>query len=271
MSRRRQFPLILFLLVFCGGAESQTFERVLLPLYVPHPLIGAYGSRWVTEFAAWNVGQRPATIFQSACVHDCSCVVGPGCVPGRDTPPGEKFVGPIEPNDSFGIIPAVFLYVPHDTSTDVSMQLRARELSREDHAGVEIPVVRDDDLFEGMLWLVDVPSRPDFRHHLRVYFVSSPHGSGQVRLRVFRDDTPEMIGEHVLTALPPLFEGQVPPAEDLNASAPGYASWAVPESMKTGASRLRLSIEPLTAGLRFWAMVSITHDSSQHVTLVTPQ
>ena len=34
---------------------------------------------------------------------------------------------------------------------------------------------------------------------------------------------------------------------------------------------LRIEVEPLTAGTRYWAFVSITNNSTQRVTLVTPQ
>jgi len=34
---------------------------------------------------------------------------------------------------------------------------------------------------------------------------------------------------------------------------------------------LRLEIEPLTAGLRYWAFVSTTNNATQQVTLITPQ
>jgi hypothetical protein len=35
--------------------------------------------------------------------------------------------------------------------------------------------------------------------------------------------------------------------------------------------RLRIRIEPLTPGMRYWAFVTITDNMTQHVTVVSPQ
>lgn len=53
---------------------------------------------------------------------------------------------------------------------------------------------------------------------------------------------------------------------------PGYAQILGLSAMLTGTSgsQLRLLIEPLTAGSRYWAFVAVTNNSTQQVTTVSP-
>ena len=250
-------------LLFTTVGPATEYERVLVPLHLPRPQDGALDTRWRTELTVRNMGEVPATIFQSACVYDCSCVPIT-CKGGEPTAPRASFEGPLA-SDEPGI-PAVLLHLERETSDEVAMSLRLRELTRIDHAGVEIPIVREDETYTGPFAIVGIPTRPDFRHHLRIYATSAPAGSAQVRITATREIDGTRFYDRVHG-----IGGSLPAPDDLDAATPGYLFLTIPTPGSLSESRFVVEVTPLTPGVRLWGMVSITHNDSQLVTIVSPQ
>src|SRR5687768_520758 len=102
-----KLALATLLLSSIGPASS--YERVLIPLYLPDPQPGAQDTRWKTFLTIRNTGNEDVMIFQGGCEADCSCIVLVPCSPPQPTPPGHRFTGPLHGNDP--LVPAILMYV----------------------------------------------------------------------------------------------------------------------------------------------------------------
>lgn len=204
-------------------------------------------------------------------------------------PPHTTFRLPLfVPNPNGG----AFLYVGSPGVSKVSFTLRVQDVSRQAQTwGTEVPVVREKDVRTGKIQLLDVPVDTHFRSALRIYDfdTSANEPSRQVRVRIF-----DMCGIGPLDGrcserplvdtvldLPNSFQGMEPfppvPAMNMIGSLldafPQLTS-VKPTQMAGGVSRpatVRIEIDPVSAGLRFWAFVSATNDETQHVTIIAPQ
>ncbi len=172
------------------------------------------------------------------------------------------------------------LLVERQFAPQVAVHLRVQDVSRQAQTwGTEIPAVREGQLFTTPFDLLDVPLAAGFRQTLRIYDVDAlPRASAVIRF--YRIDpavtypnqptnpqpAPDtLLAEKVIT----LQTEQRPesPTFDL-----GYAEVsdfaAIPELQ--GADRVRIQIIPATQSLRLWALVSVTNNETQHVTVITP-
>lgn len=62
----------------------------------------------------------------------------------------------------------------------------------------------------------------------------------------------------------------IPGPGDYNGD-PGYAILLIAPELAGEAEFVRVHVEPVTPGLRYWMMASATSNTSQNVTLITPQ
>ena len=271
--------LLLFLaacFVPCAWAnepDPQGYERVLLPLYVGNELTGAFGSRWSTELAIRNEADVPVQVFQAECSYFCTCEIITECTPPQPIPPhapasagGVGVFTDIAPHDG------ALIYVQRRYADDVSLNLRLRELSRNElSAGAEVPIVREDRLLSSTAHLLNIPLDNPSRIRLRVYGISSPSGAGDVRVRIFAGDEIVPSAEQVLTMSPYPAPRLALPQE--RPPVPSFGQISEIRSLIPGvsAARIRIDVEPVTPGLVFWPLVTITNNVSQEVTLVTPQ
>ena len=162
------------------------------------------------------------------------------------------------------------LYVARGVINDLSMSLRLWELSRQSvDAGVEIPVIRSSELRTTTTELMSVPLHGNFRLMLRVY--DTVHKEARFRVRIYAQE--EGIGDSV-----PLIETELvatTAGEGPFRLEPAYAQYSGIESLLLNPvprpDFVRVKIEPLTEGSMFWALVAITNNETQRVTLVTPQ
>lgn len=263
----------LFSVVLMGteAARAQPYERFLFPIViVEHP--GAYGSLWTTQAVVRNEGVAPVVMFTSECAYHCSapCVITM-CFRGSPTPPGAPFHQGVDRGEvGYVGIPATLLYVERSKADDVSTSLRLIEESKRTvEYGVEIPVVRERELYSGTLWLPSVPVPPaeEGRTHLRIYGVESPTDPVTLRVRAFADDV--VVWDQLVTLLVPLNFNETPRPMEYNEKQPSYRLLAIPSDIAQGGT-VRLRIDPLTAGLKFWAMASVTSNETQHVTIISP-
>jgi hypothetical protein len=256
------------------AATGDVFQRFLFPLVVEeHP--GAYGTVWTTEAVVRNESDVPLEIFTSECLFRCpfnGCIVTV-CLPFQETPPHARFTESLLGRGEIGSVanPASLLYVPAAASDQVVASLRLIEESRRaNDFGIEIPVVRESELFTSVLWLADVPMPAGSRTHLRLYGVESQDGGARLRVRAYpgEETTP------TLDITIDLFSSNVPPTPmpgDYRPAQPSYLLLLLPPELTTNAMPLRVRVDPITPGLKFWAMASVTSNDTQHVTLVTPQ
>ena len=66
-------------------------------------------------------------------------------------------------------------------------------------------------------------------------------------------------------------EGTIPVAEDPGAAYPGYLFLPIAAPRGLSETTFVLHVTPLTPGITMWGMVSVTHNESQLVTIMTPQ
>lgn len=248
------------------------YERILVPV-VSQARPGAFGSRWRTELTVRNEADVPAHVFQQECSFFCSCSAMVLCTAG-EIPPHHLAIGAIAPARNPSNVGA-FIYVNRRLADDLAIQLRVRDISRDaENWGTEIPVVRDRNMRRAVTRLLDVPLTAGFRQHLRVYGASSPSGEGDLVVRFYAKDGTDVLAERVVTLLPGTLDRQPDrlPTDDQLPEVPAYAEiTSLASIVGTEIGVIRLEITPLTTGLKYWAMVSVTNNSTQQVTLITPQ
>ena len=259
--------LVLALTTACLSADDQ-FERVLFPLVLTDHS-GAYGTVWSTEFDIRNEADIALEIFASECAFRCDhrCVILV-CEPGTATPAHSSFARLHGLRRQVGAVanPASLLYVPADYGPHVVTSLRLIEKSGVLGFGVEVPVVRESQLATQSLWLLDVPFTESARTHLRVYGVESPDGSGRVLVRVLENEL------EIASGIVDLGSDETPVVGNFDADAPSYRFLNLSGALGAGKSgRGRIHLQALTPGLKFWAMVSVTDNTTQQVTIVSPQ
>ena len=239
------------------------YDRVLVPLPLEETA-GAFGSIWVTRVAVSNLASTPVDVQGYG-----SCPVP--CEPPPIPPGGTVYVSSMLRSE----VPAAFLFVEHGRRKDLGITIRTFDRSRTHLTwGAAIPVVTREDLFSHTFGIGDIPVTEEFRSTLRIYdFDASTPGS--VRVRIYKvtgvgPPTPseappdELLADFVATFTEPVAGGGT-------SGHPGYAAiplWLRPEL--ADASRVRVVIDPLEGSGDYWAFVSTTHNSTQHVTVIGP-
>jgi hypothetical protein len=234
--------------------ETAEPEPILFPI-LSKPFAGALGSFWTTE--AWMMidSDEPVGMFPLL-----DCVFCEERLPRR-----QAFMPPLFYQQP-GHPPGTILWVSGDAADDIAVSLRVRESSHA-AAGVQIPVVRQSELYHRTLHLLDIPWESNVRRHLRIYDVDARPGAA-VRIRVF-----------ALEATVPRLEIDRPftfsPAHNPNFSrpvTPGFIQIDFQEFAEVvGIGRARIEVQPLTPDLRFWAFLTMTDLTTQEFTLITPE
>lgn len=231
------------------------YEMVLLPILAERTP-GLFGSDWFTIFRMYNDAEIPAAFYPIRC--DILC-------PGGDSfyVRSKRVEGPSTDYASVGEPPGRLFYVHRNVAQRVTFNLRIQDRSRQAQTwGTEIPVIREPEFLVGKAQLFDVPITAGFRPTLRIYDVD---GTGRTEIIVrFYSVSATLLSEMRLPLL--VTRRQLnPPTE------PGYAQLASFAELFPGEQRLRIELEPASAGLRYWAFVSVTNNETQHVTTITPQ
>ncbi|HEX9162377.1 MAG TPA: hypothetical protein VF980_11770 [Thermoanaerobaculia bacterium] len=271
----------LFLLVMTSTAFAEdlsNFERVLIPAVTKQEIAGANGSRFVASrvFVSMDTAVR---YFP----HYATSVSEPAISQARPRELVDPFI--VGPPSRLGRL--LFLEKPlsNDVVVDAALFSRAGDDQRANET--RLPIVRERDFKSGRTEILGVNSTyiygpnacpntatPQFRHALRVYDVDS-RGDGAVIVRVFTDILGA--GRAVTT---PIREFTLPltSREGSDPSYPAYGEATidevcVPFSCHTPCSNvpLRVEIEPVTPGIRYWAMVSATDNFTQQVSLAYQQ
>jgi hypothetical protein len=244
------------------------FEQVLLPVTSRQQVHGAYGTDWRVELALRNASTEPVHVFRHYRFYFCIDWPTP-CAPRPMLPPrtvaDESWTGFAHAMLGPGGGQGAFIYIPKDQE-DIFINLHLFERSfGHQSEGVEVPVVRSDEMLLHPVELLNISTNPSGRRLLRV-FAAPPLDVYDVLMhaRVY-----PLHGDEVLAEIP-LTLARRDPAE----THPHYAEAGIDHEqwpLLATADAIRVRIEPVShPGVPYWAMVSITDNATQHVTLVTP-
>lgn len=223
-------------------ASSSEQTRILIPV-LARGTAGADGSVWDTEIWVTNRTDFPIVYFFGTCQVACCC----------------EEINTIHPQRSFVVtlneLRGRWFTLPADGSLQFQARLRDRTRAGSS-AGVELPIVREQDFRTGEANLLGIPRDPRFRAMVRLYAFNAG-----VWLRVEQVDQNGAVLHHDDVALEP-------PAVP-SFSKPAYAQ--VPLFLDTsGYWPIRIRIRSLTEGARFWAFASVTNNETSEVTIIQP-
>ena len=251
-------------LMLPSAASAQEYDALLIPL-APQRITGAFGSEWVTDLAVTNHSDTPIQVTRDAPDFCQPCLAPP--LPPHAT----AFVR--NPSVSTSVR-GMLLFVEKGRLQDVDVTLRSRDVSRQHETwGTGIPVVGPHDLFGRIFGLVDVPMESQFRAMLRIYDVNADTPP-RVRVRVYAltpNREPVLPGDadELLLQFEPSFAVPQPGETQIFPASVEIPLWLNPTLAARG-GRVRIEIEPLDGAPEYWGFVSVTHNATQHVTIITP-
>ena len=267
-----RFVVLICVVAFAMSAMGQSvdqYDRLLLPLTTGQ-VQGAFGSIWETDLALTNLSDTPLTVLWYEQRGGCPILCGPPPpIPARAT------IFPDVIASACPEVRGVLLWVERGRIHDLAVTLRTHDLSRQNQTwGTTIPTVAADGLFAQRFGLIDIPTDPQFRSTLRIYdFYSATPAN--VRLRVYavdarRDFPRDASQDPLLLEVTPTFS--VPAGIPQKSVCPGYVEIPLTGNPAlSSAQRIRIEIEPLDGLKEYWGFVSVTHNDTQHVTIVTPK
>jgi len=243
-----------------------TYTRFLVPLYQA-PVAGAYGSLWEVNTWIHYAGQNEAQMVPRPVCYAIQCILLEGQL-GPETP-----VLPFHLLGATTFPSGVVVHVDQRYASAVTFASRVRDLSRQrESAGTEVPVIREDRLLSLPRVLLNVPVAPRYRNTLRVYALPEVPNP-EVEVRYFRqpEDTSRLEGANELLRRDRVPLATYPEVQNYKL----HPSGATIGNFETFAELLAedeiwIEIVPLTPGLRIWAMVSVTNNETQQITLITP-
>ena len=221
-----------------------TYTRVLIPVLASH-LPGAAGSMWQTDVWVTNPTDQPVVyVFHPPCNQACCCAET-----NTICPQTTRLDGDSQPQGRWIAVPDGGL---------LRFEVRLRDLIRNtSSAGVELPLVREDEFVSDEVHLLGVPRDPKFRITIRFYGLDSSPVLSVDQIdqsgNVVRNDI-------VLLGRPSVEYGYL--------VAPGYAQLSIDPSAQV--APLRIRIRSLSTGIKFWAFASVTNNDTSEVTLILP-
>ena len=242
-------PAALYYFNLNGPPDHSVFERILFPVLFSAPGVG--GSQWRSDAVISN--PRKWDVWNYNSVFPYVCLAYP-CGERLDPESAERFQGHGYPNGAA-------LLVAREEAGDLAFSLRARDVSREaDGLGTQLPVVREEGMFRGTMTLLNVPLDPRYRVKLRVYsFDAGQSGFGSsasVSIRPVTGASREITRQ--LTRECQGFQCDF---------FPYYADYDFPPGATGELVDLYVDLDP---GYLGWAFVTVTNNSTQQVTIVTP-
>ncbi len=239
--------------------STLTFEPILIPI-TRTATPGAFNSQWKTETSMF-INSGGALDLQPRNCTSTNCF--------SSTVPFNPYLFGVlrEPPPQFE---GQFVYVPQGSAEDLRVHTRVYDDSQLDKSfGVEVPAVRPNDFTpanRGTV-LLDVPLSPQFRHTLRIYDRDPTPGR---RVVIFV----RMMGDRTIRAdISRIFT--IPPDNSTGPFGlplrPGYIQFSSDELPSlAGIDRIWYTIAPTDFTTRLWAFVSITNNTTQEVTIITP-
>ena len=256
----RKLILILSILLFVRDSFGAR-AKILLPVTrVFGGLPGAYGSLWDAEIVALNRGQMTLWVLFPGAAYPCPA---PPCLfpsPVPVSPQSTVTLLAWAPSDVQRVVGG-FATLDANGATDFVIQTRVFDVSREStNWGAYVPAVPEASAERGVVDFPAVATAAPFRARLRIYDFD-PDSSHAAQVRVFRTNaTRDEVLHDKVVALQATLDTTLFPGEaevDLSSIAPQEQS-------------VRVEVSPVTVGLRYWAMISVTNNITQFVTILTP-
>lgn len=255
---------LLMTVLLAGAAYAGTGIRVLVPVWVDTPLAGANGSMWQTELAIYNNSGSSYVI--KTCEPSCESQTDDEELLRGETQQGlpHRFANGSHP----GVVLHFFPANPSDPdpSGTITLQSRVRDLSRNaSSAGTEVPVVPESEFRSRKLQLLNIPVDPRFRLLLRLYEMNHP-ASTSFTVRVIDADSGASLVQRRVDLAP----------AEVNMLRPAYAQVSdIFNGLPANVTRVRVEVEPdispAPPAVAFWGFVTVTNNTTQELTVISPQ
>jgi hypothetical protein len=235
----------------------EEWDRLLVPVAIDGAVPGAFGSQWTTETYVSAIDEA-IDLRADWCTFRHSIACPPVFSLRTDADTTTK-LSTRHPHGGVG----AFVFVLRDARSSLAMQSWLRDLSRQSEAfGTEQPVVSVSE-FRTKIALSQIPNDERFRVLLRVYGASARSTTARLRIRALsRSMTP-------IDRVIDIAGNSSANSPEQWQFTPAFAQLpldSLPELKGLGPLHIEItSDEPL------WAFASITNNTTQHVTLATPQ
>ena len=246
------------------------YERILIPIAPNRPTPGAYGSLWKAVLSLRNVGDQPSEVFHSFEIFHCIGIIIL-CEPGAPLQP-QTTATTLDSQDLGTIFatigaaergPGALMHIERETASNIFFDLLLHELTTADqNQGTHLPVVRESELFDRPIELLNISTREMARARLRLYALPTPT-LPWLRIEMYPLKGSELLGE-VTLALTPDVRQNFPHYAEVVLDAPFF-------SPPASHDWVRLRISPLNSGFKYWGFVSLTNNETQLVSIITPQ
>jgi hypothetical protein len=273
----RRLVAVLVLLAAVTSAQAQfnpdpEYERVLVPAFFFGG--GQGGSKWFSSFDMVTLDNgfnlaTPVLRDLPTCAF-CPCETK-ARVEERKV---ETICGQFEHPSG------LLLWVPRTVEKNsVHTSLRVTDRSHEDdRAGAQIPLVWERDLYSDPFVLLDVRTDPRYRASLRLYDAFQYDTEFLLRffdMEEFRNGTGEVLFETRVRVQPaPAPPGRFPLRPAFLLIGNIVAQWpqlAAAESLAIEVTGTSLPISPPQYDRRFYALTTITNNTTHEVTIVSPR
>jgi len=238
-----------------GGNPVAGWERILMPVAVKQ-VAGNFGSLWTTDISVLNSGTTPVRV-ELCIVEACDYT------PSPTAPLAAGVARTLDFRNVFDE-PATILWVRSSEIEQLRFAARFRDLSRQSESfGTELPVVRESDLTSGPLHLLDIPNDRNFRVNLRVYDIDD-RSDNPVEIRLFA-----MNGEETLFYGAPM---KLRRSKDQPGEFYGFAAISLDQILSTSRFPFfRVEVRAANPATRLWGFATVTNNSTQQVTVISPQ
>jgi hypothetical protein len=233
---------------------AQETEQLLLPVE-PSVMFCSHNARYDTRLVVYNQNAGPVKML---CADDeCGAV---GSAAGKEIDGTEEsYAAP------------TFLYLPKSQAEGLRMSLVVESSVRgqeANHSFAELPIARASDFREGKMSIVGVRMDPGFRQTLRIFGLDGGYSSVMVRAYDLMTDQLLYEEPHLLyqqsyerTASGMPLRPSLSIECDLSAELPALLN----------GQYVRIELESLTPGLKFWSFVTFTNNITQHFYTITPR
>ncbi len=230
-------------------------EELLIPVAID--IRGAHGARWMTDVWVFNDSDETINLFPEV----CSFI-------GLIIPCGQKMLVaghgalqlPIAARRSADD-PGIYLFPPSDVAGRLHFSIRVHNLAQPDDIGFEIPVARSTDFRKGRLDLVNVPVSDRFRSLIRIYDQMRSMAAN-ITVRAYDMSTGILLAQRQLA----LF---LPTDTALRGTLFLHDFLSAPELRGHGS--VRIEIEEADPNASLWALLTLTDNTNERVTVLTSQ
>jgi hypothetical protein len=155
----------------------------------------------------------------------------------------------------------MYLFPPTDIASRLHFSVRVHNTAQPDDIGFEVPVARRTDFRTGRLDIVNVPVSDRFRSLLRIY--DEMHSmAASITVRAYDMNTGALLAQRRLAQFLPT---DVPARATLLL----HDFLAAPELRGHGS--VRIEIEEADPNASLWAMLTLTENTNDRVTVLTSQ